>query len=485
VSERTAAGAGANTTNPISQLPKAMGFWDVLLFNIATVLGPRWVAAAAHNGTSSISLWVIAAVLFFIPSALVINELSSRFPEEGGLYVWTKEAFGDFHGFVAGWNYWAYTVFYFPGLLMASAAMSAYIVGENGATLSQNREFLLLVSVGLLVVAVALNIIGLNIGKWLQNAGGVATYLPLMTVVAIAAIIAWRHGAVAHFTRQNILPTWNWDTVNFWSQIAFAFSGLELVSAMSQEVRNPRRTLPRALYAAAVLIAGMYIVATIAVLALVPAGEVSNTSGVFHAITVGSVALGFGSLGIVSAIVVTVGNAGGVGSTVAGIARVPFVVGIDRYLPEAFGKIHSRWKTPYISILVQAGLSCAILLVSQINESTRGAYDVLVSATNILYFIPFLYMFAAAIRLYARKDRKENAEAILIPGGKAGVWSVAGMGFLIVLIGIFVSLVPPGESTNKLGFEMKLVVGTVGTILIGLVLYWRGARAKRTQFGSV
>ncbi|HXL23326.1 MAG TPA: amino acid permease, partial [Candidatus Dormibacteraeota bacterium] len=202
--------------NPIGQLRKTMGFWDVLLFNIATVLGPRWVAAAAHNGTSSISLWVLAALLFFVPSALVINELSSRFPEEGGLYVWTKEAFGDFHGFVAGWNYWIYTVFYFPSLLMASAAMSAYLMGENGAALSQNRTFLLSVSVGLLVVAVAFNIIGLNIGKWLQNAGGVATYLPLMAVVVVAAIIGMKHGSATHFTARNMLPTWNWDTVNFW-----------------------------------------------------------------------------------------------------------------------------------------------------------------------------------------------------------------------------------------------------------------------------
>ncbi|HLZ50135.1 MAG TPA: APC family permease [Candidatus Acidoferrum sp.] len=467
--------------DPIKELPKTMGFWDVLLFNIATVLGPRWVAAAAHNGTSSISLWVIAAALFFVPSALVINELSSRFPEEGGLYVWTKEAFGDFHGFVAGWNYWAYTVFYFPALLLASAAMSAYIMGERGATLEHNRTFLLLLSVGYLVVAVGLNIIGLNIGKWLQNVGGVSTYLPLMVLVGVAAIIAIRHGAVTHFTWHNILPTWNWDTVNFWSQIAFAFSGLELVSAMSQEVRNPRRTLPRALYAAAGLIAAMYILATVAVLVLVPSADVSNTSGVFHAITVGSIALRIGFLGIVAAIVVTLGNAGGVGSTVAGIARVPFVVGIDRYMPQAFGKIHPRWKTPYISILVQAGLSCAILLISQINESTRGAYDFLVSATNILYFIPFLYMFAAAIRLYSRKDRRENSEAILIPGGRTGVWAVSGVGFLVVLVGIFVSLVPPGESANKLGFEMKLVGGTVTTILLGLILYWRGARAKARE----
>jgi amino acid transporter len=156
-----------------------MGFWDVLLFNIATVLGPRWIAAAGHNGTSSISLWVLAAVFFFVPGAFVINELSSRFPVEGGLYAWSREAFGPFHGFIAGWTYWIYTVFYFPGLLLASASMAAYIIGPRGAALAQDRTFLLTVSLGLLVVAVVLNIIGLNIGKWLQNAGGVGTYVPL------------------------------------------------------------------------------------------------------------------------------------------------------------------------------------------------------------------------------------------------------------------------------------------------------------------
>src|ERR1017187_8572171 len=134
-----------------------MGFWDVMFFNIATVLGPRWIAAAAHNGTSSISLWVLAALLFFVPSALVINELSSRFPIEGGLYVWAKEAFGDFHGSVAGWTYWTYTIFYFPGLLLASTAMSAYVFGPRGAALSQDRTFLLVGSFALLFVAVVLN----------------------------------------------------------------------------------------------------------------------------------------------------------------------------------------------------------------------------------------------------------------------------------------------------------------------------------------
>lgn len=463
-----------------SQLRKTMGFWDVLLFNIATVLGPRWIAAAGHNGTSSISLWVLAAVFFFVPGAFVINELSSRFPEEGGLYAWSREAFGPFHGFVAGWTYWIYTVFYFPGLLLASASMSAYIVGGHGASLAQNRTFQLTVSLGMLLVAVVLNIVGLNVGKWLQNAGGVGTYVPLLMLVCIAAVVCWQHGTATHFTLRNMMPAWNWDTVNFWSQIAFAFTGLELVSAMSEEVRDPRRTLPRAVFGAGAMIALMYIVGTFAILILVPAAELDPQSGVFHAITVGSMALRLGALGMLAAILVTVGNSGGVGSTVAGIARVPFVVGIDRYLPAAFGKIHPRWKTPYVSILVQALASGAILLVSQISETTRGAYQFLIDAAIILYFIPFLYMFAAIIKLARRKDRKENPHAVLVPGGTAGVWICGGLGFVVVLIGILVSLVPPGDSADKLGFELKLIGGTVASVLLGLILYWRGARAKQT-----
>ncbi|HEY6445829.1 MAG TPA: APC family permease [Acidobacteriaceae bacterium] len=464
-----------------SQLRKTMGFWDVLLFNIATVLGPRWIAAAGHNGTSSISLWALAAVLFFVPGALVINELSSRFPVEGGLYVWAKEAFGPFHGFVAGWTYWIYTVFYFPGLLLASASMSAYVFGPHGAALAQDRAFEIGVSIGLLVIAVALNIVGLNIGKWLQNAGGVGTFVPLLILVLVALAVVSRHGSVTHFTLHNMLPTWNWDTVNFWSQIAFAFTGLELVSAMSEEVRDPRRTLPRAVYAAGALIAFIYIAGTFAVLALVPAAAIDPQSGVFSAISVGSTLLRVGFVGILAAVLVSFGNAGGVGSTVAGIARVPFVVGIDRYLPAAFGKIHPRWKTPWVSMLIQGGLSGAFLLLSQINDTTRGAYQSLVSIAIILYFIPFLYMFAAIVRLRGRRERAENTHAILVPGGRAGVWICGVLGFAVTLGAMLLSVFPPGDTSSRIFFLVKVIAATAVSVLIGLVLYWRGARSRAAE----
>ena len=464
-----------------AQLRKTMGFWDVLLFNIATVLGPRWIAAAGHNGQSSISLWVLAAIFFFVPGALVINELSSRFPEEGGLYVWSRQAFGPFHGFVAGWTYWIYTVFYFPGLLLASASMSAYIMGGRGTALAEDRTFLLIISLAMLLVAVLLNIIGLNIGKWLQNAGGIGTYIPLTILAVVALLVCLRHGSATHFTLAAMMPTWDWDTVNFWSQIAFAFTGLELVSAMSEEIRDPQRTLPRAVFGAGALIALMYIAGTFAILALIPAAQIDPQSGVFNGITAGSIALGVGFIGVVAAVLVTAGNAGGVGSTVAGIARVPFVVGIDRYLPAAFGKVHPRWKTPWVSILVQAGVSGVILLLSQIRSNTViEAYQLVVDAAIILYFIPFLYMFAAVIKLSSAKDRKENPHAVLVPGGRVGVWICGGLGFAMVLMGILFSLIPPGDATSKVVFEMKLVGGTLTAILLGLVLYWRGARKKQT-----
>ena len=463
--------------NAKPKLPRVMGFWDVLLFNIVTVLGPRWIAAAAHNGTSSITLWFLAALLFFVPTAFVIAELSTRFPQEGGLYAWSKDAFGEFHGFVAGWTYWIYTLFYFPALLFASASMAAYIGGIGYAPLAQNRSFLLAGSFVLFFVAVFMNIIGLRIGKWLQNAGAVGTFVPLMMLIVAAACVWYRHGSVTQFTWSNIRPHWNWDTVNFWPQIAFAFGGLELVSSMSEEVKNPRKTFPRAILGSGIVIAVIYIAGTIAVLSLMSSVTVDPKSGVFQALTIASATLKITALGIIAAILVTVGNAGGVGSTVAGISRVPFAVGVDRYLPRAFAKVHPKWETPYVSILVQAGISGAILLLSQISETTVSAYQILVDATNILYFIPFLYMYAAVIKLAYRPDRATSTAA-LIPGGKTGVWMAGGMGFIVVLASIILSVVPPGETANKLLFEVKLIGGTGFGLLLGVMLFLRGARKK-------
>jgi amino acid transporter len=323
-----------------------------------------------------------------------------------------------------------------------------------------------------------LNLIGLNVGKWLQNAGGIATYAPLVMLVGMGAYVWHVHGSATQFTWATIRPTWNWNTVNFWPEIAFAYTGLELCSFMSEEVRDPRKTFPPAIVGSGILIALMYTVGTVALLALLPADAVDPKSGVFQALTLASTMLRFTAFGIVAAVLVTIGNAGGVGTTVAGVARIPFVVGIDRYMPAAFSKIHPKWKTPWVSIIVQAVISGFILLVTQLNESVNSAYQILIAAAVILYFIPFLYMFPAIIKLAYRPDRGADKSEVLVPGGKLGVWLVGLTGFLIVLAAVVLSMIPPGETRSVWIFEAKLIGGTGLSVAIGLILYARGAWQK-------
>ena len=476
--------AEIEATAPV-QLKREMGMMDIVLFNIAAVLGPRWIAAAAHNGPSSLSLWVLAALGFFLPTALIIVELSTRFPNEGGIYVWTKQAFGDFHGFVCGWCYWTYTMFYFPGLLLASVSMSTYIGGTRWEYLNQSKPYLITFSLVLLCVALGMNIVGLKIGKWLQNAGGIGTYVPLLIVVVIGFIVWMRQGSATHITLANSMPVWNWDTVNFWSNIAFAFVGMELVCTMSEEVKDPKKNFPKAIYISGALIVIIYILGTLAVMFMMSPDKVDPRSGVFQATTYGSVLIGLGFIGTISALLVTVGNAGGVGSTVAGVARVPMMVGIDRYLPEFFGRIHPKWGTPWISMLIQAGISSILLVIFMIfSKDPANAYQMLVDASVILYFVPFLYMYAAAIKLAYREGRLQDEKAVLVPGGMFGIWFAGGIAFLVTIICILVAVIPIADADHPLNlvqfldFMATVFVGCLGTVVIGLVLYWRGVRTK-------
>jgi amino acid transporter len=296
------------------------------------------------------------------------------------------------------------------------------------------------------------------------------------------ALVVWKQrGAATEITAHNIWPVWDWGTVNFWSQIAFAFTGMELASAMSEEVRHPQKNFPRAIFGSGALIALIYIVGTIGVLLLLDPKEVNVHNGVFQAISTGSAILGITWLGIIAALLVTVGNAGGVGATVAGVSRVPFVAGVDRYLPPAFGKLHPRWRTPYVAILVQAIISAVLLVLSQVNETVKGGYQMLVDATIVVYFIPFLYMYAAVIKLSYRRDRARKAGAVLIPGGRAGVWIAGVLGFAVTALSIVLALVPTEDVKSPLIFEIKVLGGTSLAIIVGLVLYYRGARQKQVS----
>ena len=248
-----------------------------MLFNIAAVIGIRWLAAAAHTGPVSIVLWLLAAAFFFIPSALAVAALSARFPDEGGIYVWTKQGFGDWHGFLCGWTYWLSNLFYLPNLLLAGVDMAGYALG-----LSEVKIYVISASLLILWLGLATNIFGLSIAKWTNNAGAIATYTFGALLIVFGFAVWMRSGSA---TPMQLAPHWDLDKVNFWSQIAFAFGGLELGAVLGGEIRNPTRNVPRAAWISGACIAAFYILGTISLMVLMPPSRISILTGLVEAST--------------------------------------------------------------------------------------------------------------------------------------------------------------------------------------------------------
>src|SRR5580704_16427334 len=380
------------------QLRRALGFRDLVLFYIVTGFSLRWIATAAAAGPSALVIWVIAALGLFVPLVFTVLELSSRYPEEGGVYVWSKRAFGPFAAFITGWTYWGSNLPYFPGLLYFAAANALFIGGPSWQSLASNSTYFIMVSTVGLAIAVTLNVVGLNVGKWLNNAGAIAAWIPAM-VLFVLGTISWRlHGAATAFTPATLMPSTSLKDVIFWSTIAFAFGGVESGSTMGEEIHDARRTVPRAVLSAGIVITVLYMAGTAAVLLAIPRSQVSGLQGIMAAVQAVVGRVGAPWLGPIMAAFVTLNALGGVGGWFAATARLPFVAGIDRFLPPAFGRLHPKWRTPYVALLVQAAIALLFVFLGQAGTSVHGAYDALVSMGIIAYFIPFLFMFAALIK---------------------------------------------------------------------------------------
>src|SRR5206468_2221993 len=287
-----------------------MGFADLLLFYVVTALSLRWIATAAAAGPSSILMWIAGCVAYFVPLVFCVLELSSRYPDEGGMYVWSKRAFGDFAGFMTGFLYWAANLPYYPGVFYFAAANALYIGSERWQHLTNNRTYFIVFALAGLILGLVLNILGLNVGKWLHNLGAIGAWVPALLLI-VMGFLAWlRFGSATEITVSDLLPTANVKNLFLLSTIAFAFGGVEGASTMSEEIHDARRNIPRALIAAGVLITFIYIAGTISVLAALPAADVTGLQGFMQAITKVAGRAGFEVAAPLVALLVTISSIG-------------------------------------------------------------------------------------------------------------------------------------------------------------------------------
>ena len=230
------------------------------------------------------------------------------------------------------------------------------------------------------------------------------------------------------------------------------------------------------------IITAIYILGTGAMLVVLPSSDINIISGIVESIGAAGEQLGMPWLLNAAALSITIGGIGGAGAWLAGTARIPFVVGVDNYLPKSMGRVHPEWGTPHVAILVQGILSTVFILMSVIGSTVEEAYIVLLDATLILYFIPYLYLFIGLIIL--RNKREKSAEptpGMVIPGGKVGLYLVAFFGFSATALSIILSIMPPESVENVLLFEMKVIGGTAMFLLVGLIFFLRGRRKNRAE----
>ncbi len=438
---------------PEPELRRELGLRDITLFATTCIVGTRWIPAAAHAGPGSITLWLLGAILFVVPLAIAVGALIVKYPGAGGLYVWTRADFGPWAGFLGFWLYWLGIAFWFPSASIFYCSAAFHILG-----LSENRTLLVGISLAAIWIALGANLVGMKIGKWTENLGGASSWVLCGLLAAVGLAIYAQQGSA---TAMHIAPRWDWETVNFWSTIAYAMSGLELAGMMGGEIRDPKRTLPRAGWIASAFTTVYYIVCTVSMLVILRPERISELDGFAQTADSAGAALHAGWISPVFALLVlasAIGQFGGMGTAVS---RLPFAAGVDGLLPKAFARVHPNWGTPYVCIVVFGAVSSFLLIAIQLGDTMRAAYQALVSLMVLTGFFPFLYIFGSA--------------------WKAGKRLSALSGAGVTMMAMICSVIPTGETSNVWLFEGKIALGTIGAVASGWLIY-RRAKTSRVAF---
>ena len=446
-----------------------------MLLNVSSIVALSSIAQVAQFGYASLSLFVLAILTFLIPGGLMVAELNARMPGEGGFYLWTRTAFGDLHGFVAAWSYWISTIVWIPTVMLLVSVSCLYIFGDSFLGLADDPVYNSAVCLSVLWGITLLNVFGLDRARWVQNVAGVATWLLVALLMVVGILFVIDNGSSHPFTPGKLLPDLtNLSLLPYFAVVAFCFGGMELAPIMAGEIRRPEWTIPRALLISSVAVGLIYMGGTLMLILIVPEGQVGIIEGVAQAFHVAGAQSNV-PWGAIGSLLVLMSTLGLLGSWLMGNARLPFVMGLDRYLPHTLARVHPRWGSPVRSLLLQAVL-VSVLFVSSIAGSTvTEAFLILLDMSIILYFLPFLYMFAAFAWHMTRQTGGKGFVPVL-QRSTVAVWAVTILGFGTTLLSTVISAVPTADVENKPLFFVKVVGGALILIGAGLAVYFSSAR---------
>src|SRR5271167_3845624 len=379
-----------------AHLIRALGRRDLVLLFVVAVFNLNVVPSIAANGGVTIWLWIISLILFFWPQGIAVIELAHRYPGEGGVYLWAKEVFGDFHGFLSGWCYWTNNMLYVPTVMLYFVGVSVYVLGPSHLSLADNKFFASTTSLVLLALLTVMNIVGLGVGKWINNLGAIGTFIAAAVLIGLGILIWSRFGTtitVADFK----IPANPRFVLNSFGVICFGLVGLELASVMGDEIQDPGRTLPGAVAWGGVISGTLYVAATLTLLIAI-GKNVNVLQGVVQAVTGMAARVGMSWISIPFALMLSLAIAGIGSAWIGGCSRIPFVAGLDSYMPSWLGKVHPKYATPYAALIVQAIVSGVLVILNFAGAGVQETFQKLLSLAVVLQLVPFVYMFGALVK---------------------------------------------------------------------------------------
>ena len=441
-------------------------------------LSLRWLSVAAAAGPASLPMWIAAVICFMAPLVIATAEMAGRFEGEGGIYVWTREAFGPFAGFICGWLYWTCNIPFFSGLLVFIVNVLAIAAGPKAVALVQNPAMFLTFSLLLSIAVAAMHLMGLEMGKWISNFGAAAAVGVLLVLIAAGAVLALRPaGPATDFVHASYIPPLTANSAILWGTMVFAFGGPEALAFLRNDVEGGIRQILRALAMIGGLLTVSYIAGTSAILSILTPAQATRLSGVPEAVSQALGRLGLGGLAPFCLVLIAIALLGGYSSWFGVAARLPFAAGVDNFLPAAFGRRHPKTGAPIAAILTQSIAVIVLVVFSEAGSSLKLAYDFLVDMTVISYTLPFVFLFAVYLKV---QSQPAPAEAWTAPGGAAGARVIGWTGLLVAISAILCTLVPPADAADKAAVVWHLLIASGVLILGGVLIYIWGARRALT-----
>jgi len=445
-----------------ASLKKELGLRDLVLTQILFIVGLAWIGVAGKLGPSHVVFWLAAIVLFYLPSAVVVIYLNGLMPLEGWLYQWAKLGFNETIGFLVAWNLWLYVIVFTSEIGLQAAAYLSYAIGPRAAWMTQSGWFVALASAVIMALLVTAAIIGLSVGKWVHNAGGVMMII-IFSALLILPWLGLGTGRLAEYhPLRTSVPALTLYNLNILGKLGFgALGGFEYLAILAGETRSPARSLGRSVVIAAPVIALMFVLGTSTVVAFVPTDQIDLVGPLPQVLRVGFGPIGIAGEIVTVAILMTLAmRIAQVSVSFTAVTRLPMVAGWDRLLPPWFSKLHVRYKTPVNSILVVGACAFTIAALSLIGVGQAEAFQLLFNAGGMFYALTYVALFA--IPIFGLRS--------VTPRPPAWLRAASLSGLLMTLLYLALSIFPIIDVTSVGAFALKIAVVLLAANAMGVAI---------------